>query len=60
MVEELLGKTLQEVKDMAKEAGLELRCTAEDGEGKVATCEFNKKRINVELNQGKVVNSYRG
>ena len=54
-VEEIKGKTLEEVEQMPKYANYKIRVIEENGVAKNITTETNGKRINVGINKGTII-----
>lgn len=44
---EFVGKTLEQAKEMADEANLQLRIVEKDGQGMCITCECRPYRVNI-------------
>jgi hypothetical protein len=55
LLESLLGKPLNEAKELAGFSGFRTRVTRVDGESYMITCDLKADRINLHLESGKVV-----
>lgn len=51
----LVGMTNKQAQSWADENGFTCRVTSKDGEGFIVTCDYNIHRINLDLEQDKVV-----
>jgi hypothetical protein len=51
----LVGMTSSQARNWADENGFICRVTSEDGEGFIVTCDYHLHRINLDLEQDKVV-----
>jgi hypothetical protein len=55
IIVQIVGKTLDQAKALCESAGMRLRITREDGEAKIVTMDYRTDRVNVHLENGKVV-----
>lgn len=49
MKNKLVGKTLEQAKEITKELGAEMRVVSEDGVGRFLTADFRQNRVGVSL-----------
>jgi hypothetical protein len=54
---QVVGKTVEEAEALCKSAGMRLRVTRTDGVAHIVTRDYRTDRVNVHLEQGKVVNA---
>jgi len=57
---ELIGKTVNEVRLLANDEGLNTRIVKIDGNSLIVTSDFRVDRLNLEVEKGLVVNIYNG
>lgn len=54
-ISDLLGKTEQEAVDEIKKAKMKPRIVHKDGKDFMGTCDFRTDRVNLAINEGKVI-----
>lgn len=58
--QEVIGMEKQAAIDLIKGQGLKCRVRSEDGESFIGTCDYRMDRINLHIEDGKVVKANRG
>ncbi len=59
-IKEIIGKTEEEAEQMICGEGLFLRLTKKDGKCFTGTCDFQLNRVNIEVENGKIIDAYLG
>jgi hypothetical protein len=54
IVMQVVGKTVDEAKQLCEQAGFQLRLTMEDGKAYICTRDYRTDRVNVHVENGKV------